>query len=141
LLYPPLTTWDIPFPGQLNVAIPIGLNVLRGNATFFWNHEGTFSPSVIGIMKSGQRFDFGLIDSVILQVLPKQTVAEMQMNKLNLVVAYAILILSALGVVSILIDLWVIQPSENANSIPDTTNPSKENITTAKPEPRSTKKP
>jgi hypothetical protein len=116
LNYPPMANRNVPFIGQLTLRPStnpfLARLLLEGNATFYWNHAGTFSPYIWGDTKDNQSYNFGLINYETIQVLPKQTLTEIQTNRTNLVLTYAIFILTALGLAGTIIDLWMIEPSK-----------------------------
>jgi hypothetical protein len=115
LYYPPSAFYfNLPFPGQLLLTNDTKLlYTLTGNATVYWNHPGTYSPRIIAALKNGGQYDFGLISYESIQVLPEQTLTEIQTNRVNLVLTYAIFILTALGLAGTIIDVWITEPSES----------------------------
>jgi hypothetical protein len=87
-------------------------HTLVGSASMYWDHDGSFSPLVRGIMKNGDLVNFGIQQSASIQVQPEEKLNELRTNYLNLVLTYAILILTGMGVTTTVTNIFTGQRDE-----------------------------
>lgn len=79
--------------------------LMGGTAFFFWAVAGTYNPIIFAVDTDGMTDIFANNPALVIQVLPYENLAELQANKVNEVLAWALFVLTALGVANGVIDL------------------------------------
>jgi hypothetical protein len=97
---------------------------LKGSNTVVWETEGNYEPIAVGLINDTIPYTIGTSNSVLIDVYPQSQLAQERVNQYNLALTYAILVLTALGIVTTVRELWKDEQSTPLpRGIPDKPNP------------------
>jgi hypothetical protein len=91
--------------GQVSMMRQDNATVLNNESVLFWTVEGQFHPIIVTVFAGGIGYE-GVTQDIAIQVFPHEKLMESQANRVTLVLTYALFVLTALGIVTTVFELW-----------------------------------